>query len=725
MLTGEGLDHFYELRGDLAGPAVRQQSFELLDESPFLKELEDGRQRVRIGLEGLHCVACIWLIEKSLQSLKGVAEARVHFGDRRVDVILDGATLVDVLNRLQQVGYRGKPLRPDQRSAGQEESGLTLRLAVAGFGAGNMMTVAAALYLGQFEGMEANFSHFFEWITLLLCTPVVLYSGRPFFEGALRALRYGALTMDVPIALGLSVTYLWSLVNFLRGQGPLFFDTATAFVFVLLVGRYLEAGAQHRAGNLLENFLSLAPGLAERRVGDGFEEVPTRQLKVGDRVRVKAGGGIPADGLLVEGFLEVDESLLTGESRLVDKTPGRRLFRGTRVTEGEGEFRLQSPVGETLLDGIAELVESAQSRATEGVWVRYSGVFIAFILACSALGFFWWLPMGLEKAATVALSVLIITCPCALGLAAPLAVWAGMRKGLSHGVLFRESRHLWAAPEVRHLLLDKTGTLTTGDFELNQIESEQPELTLRLAAACEKEQQHPLARVILKAAEGLEPLQVDQVEVEAGRGLSGLWEGRQVRVGKGALPGVYVELEGEFLGRLDFVDQPRPEARECLEALRQQGMHLAIVSGDAADNVERVAGALGVEDFAADLSPEQKHERVLALQKYGKVAMLGDGINDSPALAAADLGLAVCQGADIAHSAAHVVLLRPGLEPLLKAFETARFARRRLRQNLGISAVYNLMAVPLALAGWVTPLLAAVAMPLASLAVVINAVRRS
>lgn len=670
-------------------------------------------------------MACIWLIEKALGGLRGVTRARVHFGHRRVDVVLNGATLTQVLERLQQVGYGGKPLRPEQRSAESEDSGLTLKLAVAGFGAGNMMTIAAALYLGQFEGMEANFSHFFEWVSLLLCTPVVLYSGRPFLEGAFRALRFGALTMDVPIALGLSVTYLWSLVNFMRGQGPLFFDTATAFVFVLLVGRYLESGAQNRAGNLLENFLSLAPRLAERRSEDGFEQVPIGELRVGDLVRVAAGGGIPADGLLVEGLLEVDESLLTGESQSLSKGPGSRLFSGTRVLEGEAVLRLQSAPGETLLDGIAQLVESAQSRSKEGVWVRYSGVFIAFILLASLAGFWWWLPYGMERAATVALSVLIITCPCALGLAAPLAVWAGMRKGLSHGVLFRESRHLWEAPEVRHLLLDKTGTLTTGDLELNSIESADPELTLRLAAACEHEQQHPLARAILKAAAGLEPLTVAQVEVEPGRGLKALWNGQPVRVGKGEKAGVYVELGGRLLGRMDFTDRPRSEAQWCLQALRRQGVHLAIVSGDAAENVERVARALGVDEFAADLSPQEKHERVLALQKYGKVAMLGDGINDSPALAAADLGLAVCQGADIAHGAAHVVLLRPGLEPLLKAFETARFARRRLRQNLAISGVYNLIAVPLALAGWVTPLLAAVAMPLASLAVVVNAVRRS
>ncbi len=698
----------------------------------FLKKSEQGAL-ARLALEGLHCGACVWLVEKGLGELEGVSQARVHYADSLVRVAFDPqeVQLGGLMTRLAHLGYRATPLRPEEQRGQRLDLDLLVRMAVAGFGAGNIMMVAAALYLGQFQGIEETFRVFFEWICLALATPVVLYSGGWFLTGAWRAWRARSLTMDVPIAIGILATYGYSLCALLAGSGEVYFDTVTVFIFVLLIGRYLESCSRRRLGNTAEQLLALRPSTA--RLADG-RLVEVEQLQPGDRVVVESGQSVPTDCRVVEGQASFDESLVTGESQPVFRGLGQRLVGGTRVFEGRVTARVDSVGEDTVLARLVDLVEQAQASKsrTQTTIDRVAGVFVAITLSLAALTALLWWGQGPEKALVTSVSVLIITCPCALGLAAPMALWKTAQTGLKDGILFRDLEVIEEAAGVDYVVLDKTGTLTGGRFEV--IETSHPE-ALELAAAANRDQDHPLAAALLAAAS--QQREVTITEVHPGLGVQGHYQGKLLRVGsarwlrqqgfevsewdgRGSL--VYVALDSDILGLVELEDTLRPDSTELVQSLKSMELDIEVASGDRRPPVERAARSLGLKALW-EVGPEAKRRRVEKLEQGHRVAFLGDGVNDAPALATASVGVAVAGGTAVAASAASILLLRPGLGGLARALELCRQARARIGGNLAISALYNVIAIPAAMAGWVTPLGAALAMPVASLLVVANSLR--
>ncbi len=727
-----GLDDYYRFRaGPPDSPAELPASAAPYDRPEIAERYAVG-DSWHVLVDGLHCAACAWLVEQALQRLEGVREARVNYATSRLKVS-GSVSLGAVVAAVQALGYRATPYHPDvqERPRAEEDRTLLRRLAVAGCAAGNIMLMAAALYSGAAE--EQHFQTLFHQVSLLLVLPVVLYSAVPFWKGAWSALMARTLTMDVPIALGLGITFLASLV------GPqVYYDTVAMFVFVLLIGRYLERLARGRVSSTLERLLALQVETA--RLADG-SEVPVEQLEGGARVLVGPGCRLPADGRVESGRAFVDESMLTGESRPRAVEPGETVLGGSLNLDGSLVVLVTGVGSQSVLARLARRVEEAQSQRPPigRLADQAARRFLVVVHSLAAFTFVAWQLVDPSRAMEVAVSVLIITCPCALGLATPLVVAVATGRAAARGLLFRGGEALEACRAVTTVVLDKTGTLTEGRLQLDEILCEPgcERHWLRLAAAAEQSCPHPLGRSLV-AAWGEEPLPaVEDLESLPGLGLRCRVEGQRLTVGSRALVSqgtwqrsgctmVYLEVDGRVEACFALSDSLRPEAVEVVGQLRRRGLRLILASGDQASCVEEVATRLSLDQCYADMLPEDKHTLVRELEARGeRVAMVGDGVNDAPALSAATLGVAVENGTDLACEAADLVLRRPGLAPLEEAFALAESAWGRLLANVGLALTYNLIAIPSAMLGLVSPLFAAVAMPLSSLAVVLNSIRRS
>lgn len=696
-----------------------------------------------LSLEGLHCINCVNKVEQVLGGQDGVRSARVNLTKKQArleveDVRFDLPAALDELNK---AGFNGRLMSSKQTSQEErqtsEQRELLIKMGIAGAVAGNVMILSIAMYAGQFQGMEAGLKRFFQILSFLLATPIVVYCGRHFAEPALKALAQKRVTIDVPITIGLGATYLMSVVSFFRHTDHQYFDTVTAFVFALLVGRYLQSLGMSKVRTSLDLLLGLRPERATIWQDGHPVEIPVDRLGVGQVVLLSQSSGIPADGTLVEGRVEVDESTMTGESLPVVKESGDSLLAGTTIFSGSGRMRVDAVGGKTALSRLGALIEETQeNRMGEGrLSAKVAAMFSVAILLLAAAVFIWWLPAGTERAVLVAVSVLVITCPCALGLALPLAYWMAVRTGAEHGVLIKDEAALELTPSLTDLVVDKTGTVTVGRPELIHeefFEGHTEQTVGPLVEILERESPHPFARALVHRFHGLgepSPLQVD-VETIPGRGRRALIDGREYFLGNRgrseSQAGLDIELtlDGKRLAGWRFDDSLRPEAAKLVGELKDRGLRLHMLSGDRPDRTERVAKELGLEHFAGGQLPTDKASRVQALRKEGAVVgLLGDGVNDGPALAAADVGAAMGHAAAVATASAPVLLLRPGLEPVLAWFNLGKAYKKTVQSSLAISLAYNLVAVPLAATGHVSPLVAAIAMPVASLAVVINSLR--
>lgn len=725
LVASLGLEDYYRHRTELPGVPAEPSDSTAYDRPEISALYADG-ETYHLLLDGLHCAACAWLIEHAVGRLEGVSRARVNYATSRL-AVSGTMSLGAVVKAVGRLGYRATPYRPDLQEWRRVSSdrGLLRRLAVAGLAAANIMMMAIANYAGASQ--DGYFRNLFDGLSLLLALPVILYAAQPFWKGARGALSQGMLTMDVPICLGLGVTFLTSLVNTLRGRGPVYFDTVSMFVFALLIGRYLERLARGRVSSSLERLLALQVQTA--RLEDGTE-VPVSELQPGARVEVGPATSLPADGLVVQGQAFVDESMLTGESRPREVAPGSQVMGGSVSLDGRLLVEVQHTAQESVLQRLARRVEQAQSQRApiQRLADRAAQRFLKVVLGLALLTWLLW-HGNLE----VAVSVLIITCPCALGLATPLVVAVATGRGAARGLLFRGGEALEQCRAVTTVVLDKTGTLTEGVLELQG----QPDRRwLRLAAAVERSCPHPIGRALV-AAWGDEPLPpAHELENLPGLGVRARVEGQAVVVGSPTLlPGgppaaagctqVLLEVDGQLRACYALTDRVRPEATEVLQRLRARGLKLVLASGDRAEVVAQVAARLPLDEAYGALLPEDKFELVRRLQAQGqRVAMVGDGVNDAPALSAATLGVAVENGTDLTCEAADLVLRRPGLLPLEEAFRLAESAWERLIMNLGVAVLYNLIAIPSAMLGLVSPLVAALAMPLSSLTVVFNSMRR-
>lgn len=781
-----GLEGFYRRtpQGEVLGPPPelpKQLALYDLDEiqSAYLDTSTDQRE-LSLHVEGIHCAACVWLIETGLAKMPGVEEARVNLTGRRLRLKWDNSRqrLSSVLSRLSELGYAAVPFDPEASDGLLKRSNrrLLYRMAFAGFAAMNLMWVSIALYAGADQG---EFRGLFHWIGFAIATPTLLYAGWPFYRGAWLGLRQAVLTMDLPIAIGASITYLYSLYVTLTGQGHVYWDTVVNFLFVILVGRFLEAMSKRQAVASTQRLLDLQPKVATV-LRDGEELVlPIHAVVKDDLLLVRPGETIPADAVVSAGRSEVDEAMLTGESEPVKRGVGDRVAAGTLNGAGVLEVRVTGLLRDTALGRIIRLVEEAQSSKApiQSLADRIVPWFVALTIGLALITFGLWLGSNVETALMAATSVLIITCPCAFGLATPMAIAVASGLGARYGILIKQGGVLETLSEIDHFVFDKTGTLTEGRPEVSHLQvisaqsdarwqllaadaklgADHREL-LRLAAALERVSEHPFARAVVRFAQrlgiGLASAQVRDVRVEPGAGIAGTVDGREVLVGRSgwlAANGVTLEQpdgssdsdsqaetgSADLLGttlhcaidgverlRLTAADRLRPDAAEVVSQLRADGIHVTLLTGDREPVARRIAEQLGGVQLIADVRPEDKDRVIAELQRRGeRVAMVGDGINDAPALVRADVGIAVGSGTDVSIASADIVLMTTELLRVRDAAALSRRTLRAIRQNIGLSITYNLIMVPLAMAALITPLVAAISMPLSSLAVIGNSAR--
>lgn len=761
---------------------------------------EAQTQEVLLQVSGMWCSSCGWLIEHTLKKERGVVSAEAFFASDLVKVKYCPQYLPPdrISERIAGLGYKASECSGDNEIANAERRDLLLRLGIAGFLYLNIMTLSMALYVGYFEQIAESVRRFLPFVLMALATPIMFYSAMPILKPAWHGLRNRMIRMETLLGLGILTAYVYSAVQAFLG-GHVYFDTASAIVTLVLVGKVIERNAKEQTSRAITLLYRMMPKKVRllARTAAGIEEkfISIDALTVGDIFLVKAGERIPADGEVITGSSHADESLLTGESTPVEKEPGSRVIAGSLNSGGVLEVRASKVGEDTTLMQIIKLVEQAlgSKSSLERTVDRISRVFVPGVIAVAAMTFLvCWLGgfTELSEALMRAITILVIACPCALGMATPLALTAAIGAASRRGILVSDSRVLETIRKVDTIVFDKTGTITEGDFALLEFEPIQTgseagsfaevssgsfsslsakalrlsgehgfarqvidtEESLRLVASLERYSEHPLSRAVLKRAEveGLELLEARNVEIRKGLGVTGSVAGHRVFVGNRHLAeeeGVWMNFstemraesleakgltvaffgwDGQLKGLMALGDQVRPEAEFVITDFRRRGVKTMIVSGDAQATTSRVASLVGADDFIAEALPADKTAVVERLQQQGQfVAMIGDGINDAPALAAANLGIAVGSGADVAMKAAAIVLMTNSLGKLSDVFDLANKTWRIVRQNLFWAFFYNSLGISLAVAGILNPLMAAGAMLLSSLSVIGNSLRLS
>jgi Cu2+-exporting ATPase len=764
FISGAGLGDYYKYRdtsSTRADEPPRPDRWAAYDRPELVERLTraepNGARSITVLLEGLRCAACSWLADKALSLQSGVLDVSVNPATARARLVWDPAKvrLGDLLRVLEHVGLRPHPLagEPSEQLALLERRDALKRLAVAGFGNMQVMMFAVPLYFGEATGMDPTMREYMRLVSMLVSIPVALYSGWPFYRGAWMALSSRAISMDVPVSLGIILAFVASVWNALAGSGEVYFDSVTMFVFFLGLGRYIEMIARHRAGSVADALARLAP-MTARRVRDGVaEDVRAVEVAVGDELVVRAGEVFAADGVVLDGDGRVDESMLTGESNATPKPPGAQVHQGTHNLATPLRVRVTAVAGNTVLSGIVALLERAQAERPRLAKAadRAAAWFLGRILIGAALVFAVWWFVDPARAFPATLAVLVVTCPCALSLATPTALAAATAALARRGVLVAHTDAIESLSKATQVLWDKTGTLTKGLVRVEDVRTRgdvSSQQALEWAASLEQLSEHPIARAF--TVTGASTLRASSVEVHAGRGLEGRIDGRLLRIGTQAFAGalrpeqsptldaeapadatsgesrVYLGDESGLLATFRLTDPLRPEAGRVVADLAALGLPSEIVSGDEAGAVARIARRCGIERHAARLAPQDKLDRLKSRQAEGAVVVaVGDGINDAPLLRGADVAVAMGRGSALAQTSADLILVRESLDELPHVVELARRTQRIIRQNLGWAIAYNLAALPLAALGLVPPWLAAIGMSLSSVVVVLNAMRLS
>jgi len=779
-IVENGLEDYYKHRTelpktaeDLVPEALRQLA--LYDhpdvQKSFVMAAEGDIKEASLILEGITCAACIWLNERHLTQLPGVISVVVNYSSQRARVRWNEAQikLSEILAEINKIGYHAHPFSAQQQDAmrQQQRKADFKRLAVAGLSAGQVMMIAVVLYAGPNQGLEFATAQLFKWFSLVLTIPAISYAAWPFYRSAWRSIKNKQIGMDVPISLGIVTGFagsVWATLNGqinnqLTHQGAVYFDTLTMLIFFLLGTRYLERNAREKSIEAAENLLRLAPVMAIRlqgngQTGDQQTLVPVMELNLGDIILAKPGETIAADGVVVAGESSVDESLLTGESRPLIKTLDSQVFAGSINYESPLSIRVTAVAENTMLAGISRLLDRAQAEKPKLAETadRVAAYFTTALLSVVAIvGLAWW-QIQPDRALEIILTILVVSCPCALSLAAPAAFAAAGSHLVQRGVLLTRGHALETLAKVTHFVFDKTGTLTLGQLNIIQIiphSTLDADACLQLAASLEKNSEHALAKAFLKAQGNRPLLEVGDARNIPGQGISGLIQGRQFKLGnakfnqldvqksmqfealhaeaqrteEGATV-VWLSEENTLLAAFVLADQPRPQVRELVAALKAQNIKVTILSGDAESAVAHFAARIGVEDWQAACSPEDKLNYLHQLQTQGEVvAMVGDGINDAPVLAGAQVSMAMGSGTQMARATGDVVLLTENLLEIEHALATSRFGINVIRQNFIWAIAYNLVALPFAATGYLNPWMAAIGMSISSLIVVLNALR--
>ncbi|MDH1258671.1 MULTISPECIES: heavy metal translocating P-type ATPase [Pseudomonas] len=753
-IVAGGLESYYQHRSEASAnpealPVQLTDELALYDradvQQPFVRH-EGDLAETTLLMEGISCAACGWLIEKHLRTLPAVAEARLNLSNHRLHVRWADAQLPlsQILAELRHIGYAAHPYQADRASEQlASENRLALRqLGVAGLLWFQAMMATMATWPEFNIDLSPELHTILRWVALFLTTPIVFYSCAPFFKGAMRDLRTRHLTMDVSVSLAIGSAYIAGIWTSITGVGELYFDAVGMFALFLLAGRYLERRARERTAAATAQLVNLLPASCLRLDSDGqSERILLSELRVGERILVQPGSILPADGKIIDGQSSIDESLLTGEYLPQPRTLGDAVTAGTLNVEGALTVEVQALGQDTRLSAIVRLLDRAQAekpRLAEIADRAAQWFLLLSLIAAAVIGVLWW-QLDSSRAFWIVLAMLVATCPCALSLATPTALTAATGTLHKLGLLLTRGHVLEGLNQIDTVIFDKTGTLTEGRLVLRSIrplgrlDSEQ---CLSLAAALENRSEHPIARAFGRA-----PLAAEDVHSTPGLGLEGVVGEQRLRIGQApfacalsgaALPSMPDEA-GQWLlladthGPLAWLvldDRLRDDAPALLAACKARGWRTLLLSGDSSPMVASVAAELGIDEARGGLRPDDKLQVLQQLHKEGrKVLMLGDGVNDVPVLAAADISVAMGSATDLAKTSADAVLLSNRLDALVQAFTLARRTRRVIIENLLWAALYNGLMLPFAALGWITPVWAAVGMSISSLTVVLNALR--
>ena len=758
LIRDTGMSNYYAMReapqpgaGRPADDAAEWQIYDREDMLAAFAESSDGTAEATIYVGGMYCAACSWLIETTMARVPGVLSADINPVTHRLRASwhTDEIGLGGILATLANLGYDPQPLAPESAARPEllEQRAALKRLLVASLGMMQVMMFAVGLYAGDFQGMEPDMQYFLRWVSLAVTTPVVFYSARPFFRSAWRGVIARAPGMDLPVSIAITAAFAGSIYATLTKAPAVWFDSVVMFVFFLTLGRFLEMRARHRSIDRSTALSNVLPNTVTRCGEDGQTTIPGSQLVAGDLVLVRPGESIAADGILVDGETAVDEALLTGEATPKPKSIGDPLLAGSINLDGIIQFRVETTGSDTTLGTISRMSERARYARPTYVQIAdriASYIVFAILIIAAAVGTFWYITAP-DRAFVVTLSVLVVTCPCALALATPAAFAAAGTRLAQLRLLVTNGNAIEALARSTCILFDKTGTVTRGAPVIEEIEILDDTFDeiqcLRIAAALETVSTHPIASAF--RATGNDVAISDQV-VAVGNGVRGKIDNQVWRLGRaefvGALlasakvkvaatsaaptAGVYLGNSDGVIARFSISDELREDAADTISHLAELGLRPGLISGDGEAAVQRTAGKLGIADYRANCSPEDKLEIIRTAQQNGEIViMVGDGINDAPVLAGADASIAPAHGAMLAQTNADIVLVGDNLRPLLLGILLAKQTMRVVRQNLSWAIVYNATALPLAALGYVPPWAAAIGMSASSLIVVLNALR--
>jgi Cu2+-exporting ATPase len=761
-----GMGDYYKHRSEEAQPATDElpsflqqlKTYDLPEvQQSFVKQKEGNCREATLILEGITCAACIWLNEQYISTLKGVLSISINYSTRRARLRWDNEQiqLSDILAAVHNIGYKAHPYDAEQQQALLEkERKLHIRqLGLAAMLGMQVMILTVALYVGEWRGMDEDMRRFFTWLGFGLTLPVLLYSARPFFESAWRDLKQHRAGMDVPVSLGMLGAFSVSAINTVTGNGPVYYESVCMFVLFLLTARYFEFIARKRALETSEALTYSQPTIAtlltEIDGKSSQEPVPAMQLVAGDLILVLPGEVIPADGTVLKGSSSIDESILTGESRPIRKEVGDELIGGSLNIESNLTIKVSHANDQSLLSHLGQLIDQAQTEKPKLILIadKIASRFVIAVLIFTVIVGFWWWQSGSEEWIAITLSLLVVTCPCAFSLATPTAVTAAMGRFLSNGLLVTRTTALETLASTTHFVFDKTGTLTKGKMEIKEVSHSgsipEKEL-LSIARTLEQFSEHPIAHAF-KQVERNKTLLATEVTNHTGSGVEGYIDNKHyfigstrfiqdncsapIALGEAQQPcrtPVILSSEDEIMATFWLEDQLKDEAKQLIETLQQAGNKITLLSGDHHATVQKVAESLNIEQYFGQMRPEDKLNKIQELQQQGAiVTMIGDGVNDAPVLAAADVSIAMTEGARLAQSSADIIMLSERLLPIAEAKRLSQKLLTTIRQNLFWAISYNLTALPAAALGFIPPWLAALGMSASSLVVVVNSLRLS
>ncbi|HIP18353.1 MAG TPA: heavy metal translocating P-type ATPase [Sulfurovum sp.] len=756
LLGSEGLSTFYDKLGDTTLQPANQdisadlEKFDLEGfKNKYIKTTQEGLSQIHLIIEGIHCSACVWLNEKVLHKTDGVIEASINYTNNKAKVVWDPeeVKLSKIIETIRAIGYNAYPYDPSlqEERANKTKKEYYLRILVAVFGTMNIMWIAIAHYAGYFTGMQQNFKDILNVAEFILATPVLFYSGWIFFRGAYFGFKNKIVNMDTLVASGALSAYIYSIYAMISQHGEVYFDSVVMIITFVLVGKYLEVLSKKHAVDTLDSIMGSTP-TEVTTLKEGVKSlVSIENVQVGDIIELKPGEKVVIDGIVTSGQGSFDESSLTGENQPIYKQKNDAILSGSLCLDSVVHYKASKDVSGSLLTSIVSLLEESITKKPhiEQLANNISGYFSNIILLIALLTFTGWYFVNgsFETALIVGISVIVIACPCALGLATPMATLVGISIAAKRGILFKEATFLETMAKSKVLALDKTGTLTEGKPSVVQaalFEGFAPALLLALVETSNHPVSKGIVRYLKQENNGLTTIQLEHIKSIEAKGIEATFKGKKLLGGNAALlqeRGIAVDVTSEnslfyfaldqtLLARFELSDTIREGAKEAISNIQALGIKVMMLTGDHEQSAQKVAKAVGIEEVHAKLLPQEKSALIQNFQNKGEVVvMVGDGINDAIALAQSNIAIAMGQGADVAINVSDVVLLDEKPQSIFDAYKISRRTFTAVKENLGFSLLYNVIAVPLAVAGFVNPLIAALSMSLSSLVVVGNSMR--